>query len=382
MALTGRFGELPLVAPPGIVHRIRSLGEPIGVDPLPLLGERAAAGRLTRQGSTSCGGAGRLLRAVDGWVAVNLARDDDLDLVPAWLESDPDLPPWDAVEAVVQGRRAVELVDRAALLGLPVARVGEVPAPGEPVATRRVAASASRATRSRPLVVDLSSLWAGPLCTRLLAERGADVVKVESTTRPDGARRGPSTFFDAMTAGKRCVAYDFASSADRAALRELLAGADVVVEGSRPRALRQLGIDADDLLADPDGPTVWLSVTGHGRASDRVAFGDDAAAAGGLVADDGDGPCFVGDAVADPLTGVAGAAAVVAALDAGGRSLIDARLAGVAAFVSGPDRGARWQPVRDRTVALPQPPPTAPPAPALGADTAAVMSELGLDRVG
>jgi CoA-transferase family III len=381
MALTGRFGAPPLVAPADVVRSIRSLGAPIGVDPLPLLGERAATGGLTRQGSTSCGGAGRLLRTSDGWVAVNLARDDDLDLVPAWLESEPDLASWEAVEGIVPSRRAAELTERGALLGLPVSTVGEVPAPAAPVAARRIA-TAARATRAPTLVVDLSSLWAGPLCTRLLAERGADVVKVESTTRPDGARRGPVAFFDAMTAGKRCVAYDFASASGRADLRALLGRADVVVEGSRARALRQLGIDADDLLAGADGPRVWLSITGHGRASDRVAFGDDAAAAGGLVAADGDGLCFVADAVADPLTGVAAAVAVDAALAAGGRWLIDAALAGVAAFVAGPDRGVDWLPAGHLTATPPQPPPPARRAPALGADTTAVATDLGLDRVG
>ena len=374
MALTGRFGAPPLVAPDGIVGRIRALGESIDVDALPLLGERAAAGGLTRQGSTSCGGAGRLLRAADGWIAVNLARDDDLDLVPAWLETDPDRAPWDAVESVVPARRAVEVTERAALLGLPVARVGEASAAAEPVAARPVGA-AERLARP-PVVVDLSSLWAGPLCSRLLGDRGADVIKVESTTRPDGARRGPAAFFDALTAGKRCVAYDFASTEGRSSLRALLGRADVVIEGSRARALRQLGIDADQVVGSDDGPRVWLSITGHGRASDRVAFGDDAAAAGGLVADDGDGLCFVADAVADPLTGVASAAAVVAALDAGGRWMIDASMAGVAAFVTGADAGASWPARPDLAATLPSPPRATRTAPALGADNESVAADL------
>ena len=121
-------------------------------------------------------------------------------------------------------------------------------------------------------------------------------------------------------------------------LPELVARADVVVEASRPRALRQLGIVAEDVR-----PPVWLSITGHGRASNRVAFGDDAAVAGGLVAWDDAGPCFVADAVADPLTGVAAAAAVAEALAAGGRWMIDASMAGVAAWVAGDDRGTHWR---------------------------------------
>jgi crotonobetainyl-CoA:carnitine CoA-transferase CaiB-like acyl-CoA transferase len=176
-------------------------------------------------------------------------------------------------------------------------------------------------------------LWAGPLCTRLLADRGARVVKVESAGRPDGARAGPNAFFERMHACKEVLTLDLRGPE----LRELLADCDVVVEGSRPRALLQLGIRAEELA-----PRVWLSITGYGRDSNRVAFGDDAAVAGGLVAFDADGPCFVADAVADPLTGVASAAAVVAALEQGGRWLLDASMAGVAAFVAGDDAARLW----------------------------------------
>jgi hypothetical protein len=265
-----------------------------------------------------------LLRARDGWVAVNLARDDDLASVPAWLEVEAGPDPWRTVVEVVPARGAAELVERATLLGLAVAALGEVAPPAVPVVAHRRGDAAP--LDRPPLVVDLSSLWAGPLCTRLLADRGADVVKVESPARPDGARRGPRRFFAALHEGKRFATVDFPS----AELRELVAGADVVVEASRRRAIDQLGIDID-------GPRVWVSITGYGRAVDRVAFGDDAAVAGGLVAWDGDGPSFVADAVADPLTGVAAAAAVVAALDAGGRWLLDAPMAGVSAYVAGAD---------------------------------------------
>ena len=85
----------------------------------------------------------------------------------------------------------------------------------------------------------------------------------------------------------------------------------MVIEGSRPRALEQLGIDARSIVRH--GPQVWVSITGHGRDGAntmRVGFGDDAAAAGGLV-DWVDGtPHFVGDAVADPLAGLTAAMAV------------------------------------------------------------------------
>jgi crotonobetainyl-CoA:carnitine CoA-transferase CaiB-like acyl-CoA transferase len=230
----------------------------------------------------------------------------------------------------------------------------------------------------RPLVVDLSSLWAGPLCAHLLGRHGADVVKVESTVRPDGARSGPPSFYAALHAGHRSVALDFASTEGRARLRSLLLAADVVIEASRPRALRQLGIDAIEVAAC--GPRVWLSITGYGREAAgglAVAFGDDAAVAGGLVAWAPDGqPRFALDAVADPLTGLAAAGAVLDALAAGGRWLVDVALAGVAAAVMGDDAGAPWTPGEGHDP-LPAPPPSASERVAsLGEDTERVLSEL------
>src|SRR3546814_5825467 len=91
---------------------------------------------------------------------------------------------------------------------------------------------------------------------------GADVIKVEGSARPDGARRGPSAFFDLLNAGKRSVALDLQSPRGRAQLRELLRGADIVIEASRPRALRQMGIDAETLLHEQPQLT-WLALNGR-----------------------------------------------------------------------------------------------------------------------
>jgi hypothetical protein len=322
-ALTGRPDGPPLVPPDPVVERIQALGDPLSIDVLPLLAERAEAGGLRRSGTTTCGGAGRLLRASDGWIAVNLPREDDLAGVPAWLEVDVHDDPWAAVAAAVPRRTCAELVDRATLLGLPVAALGEVAAPAGPVGATRVG-EAEPLDRS-PLVVDLSALWAGPLSTRLLADRGAEVVKVESPTRPDGARRGPREFFERLNAGKREVVCPLHSPE----LDALVRRADVVVVASRDRALAQVGLVAEEV-----GPRVWLSITGYGRAVDRVAFGDDAAVAGGLVASDDSGPVFLADAIADPLTGVAGTVAVDDALRSGGRWVIDAAMARVSAWVA------------------------------------------------
>jgi hypothetical protein len=348
MDLTGRAEGPPLVAPDDVVERIVALGDRAGVDAVGLLAERARYTDTTRRGARSCGGATRLLPAPEGWLAPTLARPDDVAAVPAWLQLDAvavdERDPWTTVEAVVAERAPAELIAQAELLGMPVGVLGEVPAPesGSPVVITDHGDAAPLGRR--PLVVDLSSLWAGPLCTRILADAGARVVKVESIARPDGARRGDPDFYRWLNGGKEELLVDFDDPDGRTELDRLLVQAQVVVEGSRPRALAQRGIAAEDLLHEKLGPSLWVSITGHGRASDRVGFGDDAAVAGGLVAWDDDGPCFVADAAADPLAGIAAAGVVRTALQAGGRWLIDVPLARVAAHVAGPDPHRPWKP--------------------------------------
>lgn len=390
MHLTGRASRRPLVAPDETVAAMVDLGATLGLDALAHLGERASIIGLSRRGAISCGGAARLLRTGDGWVVVSLPRDEDVSTVPAWLEvANVDLAdPWDVVEGAVTSQPAARLVERGRLLGL---AVGEVPLKsidragrgssifdGLPVVAERLARGGTSSSRSSPLIVDLSSLWAGPLCARLLGEQGGVVIKVESLHRPDGARSGPQPFFDLMHAGHRSVALDLTSDEGKQQLAALLARADVVIEASRPRALAQLGMDRRAITAER--PKVWLAITGHGSVgpgADRIGFGDDAGAAGGLVAWDGSGPCFVADAVADPLSGVVAAAAAVAALDAGGGWLIDVSMAAVARHVAPPPQ-QQWL-EGDPAEALP---PTAPKpsgrAPEFGEHTGEVMREFGL----
>jgi crotonobetainyl-CoA:carnitine CoA-transferase CaiB-like acyl-CoA transferase len=175
------------------------------------------------------------------------------------------------------------------------------------------------------------------LCGRLFAELGARVIKVESAARPDGARAGSPAFFARMNAGKQSVILDFASQAGRAELRELIAGADVVIEAARPRALPQLGIDAET-IARANRRLTWIGITAYGRTgpwSNAVGFGDDCAAAAGLVVRDESGaPMFVADALADPLAGLMAASAAFAVLAAGGGALIDVALREAALFVA------------------------------------------------
>jgi len=123
---------------------------------------------------------------------------------------------------------------------------------------------------------------------------------------------------------------------DRIELRRMIEGADVVVEASRPRALEQLGIDRRRTITS-GSVRAWLSITAHGstgEAASRVGFGDDAAAAGGLLADGADGPRFIGDAIADPITGILGFTSLIDALLDGRRDIVDVSLAGSAALLA------------------------------------------------
>jgi crotonobetainyl-CoA:carnitine CoA-transferase CaiB-like acyl-CoA transferase len=138
------------------------------------------------------------------------------------------------------------------------------------------------------------------------------VVKVESLTRPDLIRRDDPATFDLINQGKASVLVDFSSDRQKAALVDLIRQVDFVIESSRPRALRHLGIDADRLVGEVPG-LVWLSVTGHGaqgEAANWAGIGNDCAVAAGLARalKQASGEIgYVGDAIADPLTGITGA---------------------------------------------------------------------------
>ncbi|HEX3407334.1 MAG TPA: hypothetical protein VHS81_08870, partial [Caulobacteraceae bacterium] len=93
----------------------------------------AAIGATDRRGQLKLHAPGRfsanracgLVRAADGWIAVNLARGDDRELLPAWLGCDPNEDPWAALSRAARRRTAADLIEGAVLLGLPAARVSE-----------------------------------------------------------------------------------------------------------------------------------------------------------------------------------------------------------------------------------------------------------------
>jgi hypothetical protein len=356
-----------LVVPAAVLSRARRVTAAFraltgtAVDAEEILAGRAVLLGLAPQGRISAGGATRLMPSRDGWCALTLSRAEDVDTVPALLQSDAvGDDPWPALQRWIAANEAADVAERARLLGLPVAALGETPA-AQPRIHPFGAATTARAPAGL-LVVDLSVMWAGPLCAQLLARAGATVVKVESTARPDGARAGPPAFFDWMNAGKLSYVADFD---EPVGLLKLLAAADVVIESSRPAALTRRGLGPTDI--EPRDGRVWLRITGHGTDGERanwVAFGDDAAVSGGLVGGVGEDPVFCGDAIADPLTGLQAAVAVAQSLRNGGGELVEMSMAAVAAtYAEVPRTAGRY--------CTAGPPPSAR-ASALGADNATV----------
>lgn len=341
MHLTGPASGPPAVTPAGIVRPLLGLGDAltsatgrlaaeVRVDPVGSVAHRAAFTGFGRSGSRSPGGFTQMVRARDGWVALNLPRPSDIEALPALVGAPVPAGDWREISAQVATMATAEVVDRASLLGLAVAAVGTTPPPPMPWTMHR--GRPVRGRGSEPVVVDLTSLWAGPLAGRLLAEAGCRVLKVESVARPDGARRGPAGFFELLNGRKAHLNLDLPAAGALDRLRELIAGADLVLEASRPRVMQQWGISPSDAVA---AGTAWVSITGHGRSglhANRIAFGDDAAVSGGLVVP-GDPPMFVGDAIADPIAGLAAASIASHLLAEGLAALVDVSLAGASAWV-------------------------------------------------
>lgn len=308
------------------------LGRRVEVNTLGVL-DRTGLLELGKPGLCSPNGACRLIRAADGWIALNLARDEDQDLVPAWLGCDFELDPWTAIARNAGDLARAELIANAIRLGLPAAVVGEVVFDGPDAPLQRFGPGAAQ-PRGGLCVIDMSALWAGPVCGAILAGMGARVIRIESSGRPDPTRISMPVLFERLHGAKQQLSCDFRTPEGLANLKAAILEADILITSARPRALAGLGLDPAELFAANPG-LVWVTITGYGwsgAGADRVAFGDDAAAAGGLVRWTPRGaPRFLGDALADPLTGLAAAIGALRGLEAGGGVLVDAALAQSAA---------------------------------------------------
>lgn len=308
----------------GLMERLVAAGGP-GVDGTTLLRRDAALG-LRSPGLLSPNGHCRLVQAADGWLAVNLPRSEDRDTVPAWLETAPDHDVWPAVVQALPGWAMADALERAILLHLPVARVGETIASWPEL--RLGWLGTGRVCR----VVDLSALWAGPLAGGLLAATGAAVVKVEGPGRPDPTPLRTPGLDHRLNGAKRRRAMMLTDPA----LQNLIADADILITSARPRALARARLTPAGLFAR-NPRLLWIAITAHGwtgGGAERVGFGDDCAAAGGLLSWEGEIPHFRGDALADPCTGLIAAVAALEAVRAGRAGLLDVSLAGCAAWVA------------------------------------------------
>lgn len=176
------------------------------------------------------------------------------------------------------------------------------------------------------VVVDFSRVLAGPYATMMLGDFGADVIKVERPEVGDDTRHwgppfdseGVATYFNSVNRNKRSVVLDLTDPGDVKRARDLVAGADIVVENFRPGTMERLGLGYDDLRAiRPD--VIYCAITGFGSGGGAALPGYDllVQAVGGLMSvtgtEPGD-PTKAGVAVVDVLAGLHALSGILAAL--------------------------------------------------------------------
>lgn len=185
-------------------------------------------------------------------------------------------------------------------------------------------------TRAAPLagkrILDLSRVLAGPWCTMILGDLGAEVIKVENPKGGDDTRgwgppyaAGESAYYLCANRNKKSVAIDLSCAEGQAAVKALAATSDVLVENYKLGGLDKYGLDYPSLSGQFPG-LIYCSISGYGRKSPRAAepgYDYVIQAEGGLMAINGDidrPPVRVGVAVADLFTGMFAAQAILAAL--------------------------------------------------------------------
>jgi crotonobetainyl-CoA:carnitine CoA-transferase CaiB-like acyl-CoA transferase len=176
------------------------------------------------------------------------------------------------------------------------------------------------------VVIELAHIMAGPVCGLMLADLGADVIKVERVPGGDDSRRflppdidGESAAFMMMNRNKRGIAVDLKNDGGKAVLRRLLATADMVIENYRLGTMERLGFGYDTLKQDNPG-LIYCEVSGFGRTgpyADRGGFDLIAQGMSGLMSITGEGPgrppVKVGAPVTDITAGILAAMGVLAA---------------------------------------------------------------------
>ena len=201
------------------------------------------------------------------------------------------------------------------------------------------------------VVADFSRVLAGPLCTMVLADLGADVIKVERSGTGDDTRTwgppfagGDAAYFLSVNRNKRSIALDLGSPGGRRAARALALRADVLVENFRPGTMDRFGL-GHETLAEEHPSLVYCSISAMGRGADPRLAGYDLVmqALTGLMSvtgPEGGEPTKVGVALLDVVAGLYAATGILAALrerEATGRGrLVEISLfeAGLAALVN------------------------------------------------
>jgi crotonobetainyl-CoA:carnitine CoA-transferase CaiB-like acyl-CoA transferase len=175
-------------------------------------------------------------------------------------------------------------------------------------------------------VIDLTHVMAGPTCTLMLADMGADVIKIERLPGGDDTRRsippeidGESAAFMMMNRNKRGMAIDLKTPGGKAVLRRLLLDADVLVENFRPGTLAKLGFEFEILRQDNPG-LIWCALSGFGLSGPyghRAGFDLVAQAMSGIMSVTGEAlgrpPVKCGAPLTDITCGILGAMGVLAA---------------------------------------------------------------------
>lgn len=171
-------------------------------------------------------------------------------------------------------------------------------------------------------VVDMSRVLAGPYCTMLLGDHGADVIKLEKLGVGDDTRKwGPpfkgdqSCYFLCVNRNKRSMAVDIKSPGGRSILIDLIKDSDVLVENFVPGTMAKLGLSYDDVkMLNPK--LVYCSLSGYGQNSTKPGYDVIASAEGGLMSITGESNCpvKVGVAITDICTGLSLYGALMTAL--------------------------------------------------------------------
>lgn len=204
-------------------------------------------------------------------------------------------------------------------------------------------------------VLDLSRILAGPYCTMILGDQGADVIKVERPGTGDDTRTwgppfvgGESAYYLCCNRNKRSIAVDLKNRRGVELVKELALASDVLVENFTPGLMKGFGLDYET-LRELNPRLVYCSVTAYGQDGpyrDRPGYDMVLSAVGGLmwITGERDGnPCKVGVAITDVLTGVYASGAITAALlwrERSGRgqyldcSLLDAQISALANIAS------------------------------------------------